>query len=126
MGKQVKRGTYQVTFKDGVQIIVGNNYKSWLTHAAEYASWAYGIWNAPRGTMTREQLAEHVERVEYADIEFVDDGGLKYATPDAYQEVIDEECKKDGVYRTPYWLLKDEFVSSTADRLKLKKELERL
>lgn len=126
MGRQVKRGTYQVTFKDGAKIIVGNNYKSWLTHAAEYASWRYGIWNAPRGTMTKEQLADHIERVEYTDIEFVDDGGLKYATPKAYQEIIDEQTAKDGKYRTPYSLLKDEFVSSTANRVKLKREIERL
>lgn len=124
MPKQVMRGTYRVTFKDGVQIICGNNYKSWLTHAEEYASWRYGRWG--KGDMTREQIAEHVERVEYAEIPFVDNGGLKYATPDAYQEIIDDETKKDGQYRTPYALLKDEFVSSTADRLKLKRELERL
>jgi len=121
---KAKLGTYQITFKDGVQIIVGNNYKSWSTHATEYASWRYGRWS--KGDMTREQIAEHVERVEYADIPFVDDGGLKYATPTAYQEVIDEETKKDGQYRTSYALLKDEFVSSTADRIKLKKEIERL
>ena len=124
MSKQVKRGTYQVTFKDGNKIICGNNYKSWLTHATEYASWRYGRWS--KGDMSREQIAEHVERVEYADIPFVDDGGLKYATPEAYQEIIDDETKKDGQYRTPYALLKDEFVSSTADRVKLKKELEML
>lgn len=124
MAKNVKRGTYQITFKDGVQIIVGNNYKSWATHASEYASWRYGRWS--KGTMDKDQIAEHVERVEYAEIPFVDDGGLKYATPDAYQEVIDEETKKDGEYRTPYSLLKDEFVSSTADRVKLKKEIRSL
>ncbi len=121
---KVKLGTYQITFRDGVKIIVGNNYKSWSTHATEYASWAYGRWG--KGDMSREQIADHVERVEYADIPFVDDGGLKYATPDAYQEIIDEETKKDGKYRTPYALLKDEFVSSTPDRLKLTKQIRSL
>lgn len=121
---KAKRGTYQITFKDGTKIIVGNNYKSWSTHATEYASWRYGRWS--KGKMTREQIAEHVERVEYADIPFVDDGGLKYATPDAYQEIIDEQTAKDGNYRTPYSLLKDEFVSSTSDRVKLKREIARL
>lgn len=123
MAKKVLRGTYQVTFKDGNKIIVGNNYKSWCTHAAEYASWRYGIWNAPRGTMTKDQLAEHVERVEYSDVPFVDDGGLKYATPKAYEDMIKDLTKKDGQYRTSYHLLKDEFKSSTADRVKLKKEI---
>lgn len=121
---KAKTGTYQVTFKDGKKIIVGNNYKSWLTHATEYASWRFGRWS--KGDMSREQIAEHVERVEYADIPFVDDGGLKYATPQAYQDIIDEQIAKDGKYRTPYSLLKDEFVSSTADRVKLKREIERL
>lgn len=125
MGKQVKRGTYQVTFKDGKKIICGNNYKWWYTHASEYASRKYGRWSTG-GTMDREQLADHVERVEYCEIDFVDDGGLKYASPEAYQEIIDEMTAKDGKYRTPYALLKDEFTSSTADRLKLSKEIRSL
>lgn len=124
MPKNVKRGTYQITFKDGKQIIVGNNYKAWYTHAAEYASWRFGRWG--QGDMTKDQIAEHVERVEYTDIAFVDDGGLKYATPEAYQQIIDEMTRKDGEYRTPYSLLKDEFVSSTADRVRLKKEIRSL
>lgn len=122
MSKQkAKLGTYRVTFKDEVQIIVGNNYKPWYTHAAEYASYRYGRWS--KGTMDKEQLALHVERVEYSEILFVDDGGLKYATPSAYQEIIDEMIAKDGEYRTPYALLKDEFESSTSDRLRLQKEI---
>jgi hypothetical protein len=125
MAKQIKRGTYQVTFKDGVKIICGNNYKWWYTHASEYASRKYGRWSTG-GTMDKEQLADHVERVEYCDIAFVDDGGLKYASPEAYQEIIDEMTAKDGEYRTPYALLKDEFTSNTADRLKLSKEIRSL
>lgn len=76
--------------------------------------------------MDKEQLADHVERVEYCDIEFADDGGLKWASPEAYQKVMDELTAKDGKYRTPYALLKDEFTSSTADRLKLSKEIRSL
>lgn len=122
MPKQIKRGTYRITFKDGKQIIVGNNYKSWLTHATEYASWRFGRWS--KGDMDRDQIAEHVERVEYSETEFVDDGGLKYATPDAYQEVIDEMAAKDQVQYKPYADL--QFTSSTDDRVKLKKEIGRL
>lgn len=119
---KAKTGTYEITFKDGVKIIVGNNYKSWSTHASEYASWAYGRWG--KGTFDRDQIADHIESVGYTDIPFVDDGGLKYATPAAYQEVIDEETKKDGKYRTPYRLL--EFELSTDDRIKLKKVIRSL
>lgn len=124
MGKKVLRGTYQVTFKDGKQIIVGNNYKTWADHAAEYAAWRYGRWG--KGSMDRQQIADHVLSVEYANIPFVDDGGLKYATPEAYQEIIKEQIAKDGRYRTPYTLLKDEFVNSPTDKAKLKKEIKRL
>lgn len=119
MGKNVKRGTYEITFKDGKKIIVGNNYKSWATHASEYAKWLYGRWG--KGDMDKDQIDDHVESVGYTDTLFVDDGGLKYATPDAYQEIIDDMTKEDGKYRTPYASL--EFELSTADRVKLKKEI---
>jgi len=121
---KAKLGTYQVTFADGVKIIVGNNYKSWSTHAKEYASWLYGRWG--KGDMDKNQIADHVKSVEYTDVPFVDDGGLKYATPDAYQEIIDEMTQKDSQYRTPYALLKDEFVASAADLAKLRKEIRSL
>jgi len=121
---KAKLGTYQVTFQDDVKIIVGNNYKSWLTHATEYASWRFGRWG--KGTMSREEIADHVKSVEYSDVAFVDDGGLKYASPEAYQEVIDDETKKDGKYRTSYALLKDEFVASPQLLAQLRKELRRL
>ena len=116
---KAKLGAYEVTFKDGVKIIVGNNYKTWSMHASEYAKWRYGRWG--KGGMDKDQIADHIESVGYTDIPFVDDGGLKYATPDAYQEIIDEMTEKDGQYRTPYKLL--EFELSTADRIKLKKEI---
>lgn len=123
MSKKVKRGTYRVTFKDGVQIICGNNYKWWCTHAAEYASRRYGRWSTG-GTMDKQQLSDHVERVEYSDTQFVDDGGLKYASPSAYKDIIADMSKKHDVTYAPYSQL--EFESSTADRLKLRKEIEKL
>lgn len=121
---KAKLGTYQVTFQNDVKIIVGNNYKSWLTHATEYASWRFGRWG--KGTMSREEIADHVKSVEYTDVPFVDDGGLKYASPEAYQEIIDEACKADGHYRTSYHLLKDEMVASPQLLGQLRKELRRL
>ena len=121
---KAKLGTYQVTFQDDVKIIVGNNYKSWLTHATEYASWRFGRWG--KGTMSREEIADHVKSVEYCDVPFVDDGGLKYASPDAYQQIILEETAKDSEYRTPYALLKDEMVASPQLLAQLRKELRRL
>ena len=121
---KAKLGTYRITFADGIEIICGNNYKSWSTHATEYASWRSGRWGD--GDMTREQIADHVKSVEYSDVPFVDDGGLKYATPFAYQEIIDDETKKDGKYRTPYALLKDEFVASSQLLAQLRKELRSL
>lgn len=124
MPKKVMRGTYRITFADDVQIIVGNNYKAWYVHAYEYASWAYGRWG--NGTFDKNQIADHVKSVEYTDVPFVDDGGLKYATPEAYQEIIDEMTKEDGKYRTPYTLLKDEFVVNSADISKLRREIRSL
>lgn len=124
MVKQVKRGTYQVTFRDGVQIIVGNNYKDWHTHATEYASWRYGRWG--QGDMSREQIADHVVAVAYTEIPFVDNGGLKYAMPEAYQNIIETETGLDGEYRTPYAMLKEELIISAADLAKLRKEIRNL
>lgn len=124
MTKQIERGTYRVTFKDTMQIIVGNNYKSWITHASEFASWRYGKWG--KGKMTKEQIAEYVDSVEYTEIEFVDNGCLKYAAPNAYEYIINSETRKDGKYRTPYNLLKDEFIYSLDDKLKLKRVIRSL
>ena len=74
-----KLGTYLVTFTDGTQIVCGNNYKSWCTHAAEYALYKFRD-DAPHVNL--------LQSVEFGNTPFIDDGGLKYATPKAYQEVI--------------------------------------
>ena len=114
-----KRGTYLVTFQDGVQIIVGNNYKHWWVHALEYARWRFGQFG--KGTMNRHQVAGHVSSVQFSDVPFVDDGGLKYATPEAYQEIIDELTKKDGKKRMNF---KDiQFYMSNRDLKKLRSEI---
>lgn len=111
--QQALRGTYRVTFIDGNQIIVGNNYKPWYTHAYEWARWKYDP----------VFLDISLDKVEYSDTGFVDDGGLKYATPAAYQEVIDEMSAKDQVQYKPYADI--EFHDSIEMTRKLNKELKK-
>jgi hypothetical protein len=107
-----KHGTYLVSFSDGYTIVCGNNYKSWLTHAAEY-SWSKHQENRPHEFMS--------VTVKFSDTPFTDDGGLKWATPKGYQDVIDEVSAKDGKKRTDF---KDiVFERSEADTKKLEKEL---
>ena len=107
-----KRGTYLIEFSDGQQIVCGNNYKSWDTHAVEYAWYKY---------QDGRPHLELLKSVKFSDTPFVDDGGLKYATPDAYQEVIDDETKADGKKRTAF---KDiVFSFSNADKKKLDEQL---
>lgn len=113
-----KRGTYLVEFSDGQQIVCGNNYKDWLTHATEYAWYRYGYPDT-----SKLPIGDLLVSVKFSDVPFVDDGGLKYATPDAYQEVIEEESAKDGRQRTAF---KDiEFYFSNADKKKLYRNLKR-
>jgi hypothetical protein len=111
-----KRGTYLIEFSDGTKIVCGNNYKPWQTHAVEYAWYKYGYPDT-----SKLPLKDLLVSVKFSDEPFVDDGGLKYATPKAYQEIIDEITAKDGKARTPF---KDiVFSFSNADKKKLDKEL---
>lgn len=107
-----KRGTYLVEFSDGTVIVFGNNYKSWLTHAVEYAWYKYQD-NRPH----KELLVS----VKFSDTPFVDDGGLKYATPKAYDKMIAEMNIEDGKRRLPFGAI--DFYHSNADKKKLDKEL---
>lgn len=106
------RGTYLVEFVDGTQIVCGNNYKTWLTHAREYAMYRFREGN---------EFKPIVNSVKFSDTPFVDDGGLKYATPEAYQEIIDEMTTRDGKQRTAFQDI--EFSFSNADKKKIGKEL---
>lgn len=107
-----KHGTYLVEFSDGTKIVCGNNYKEWWLHAAEYA------WGKYQDNRPHENL---LVSVKFSDTPFVDDGGLKWATPKGYQEVIDKESAKDGKDRLS--LKHIEFYFSNADKKKLDKEL---
>lgn len=103
------RGTYLIEFYNGQQIVCGNNYKTWDTHAYEYARWKFREDYTPLGRI--------VTHVQFSDTPFVDNGGLKYATPEAYQEIIDEMTAKDGKIRVPF---KDiVFYFSNNDKKKL-------
>lgn len=107
-----KRGTYLIEFSDGTIIVCGNNYKSWTTHAVEYAWYKFQD-NRPHHDLLKS--------VKFSDTPFVDDGGLKYATPKAYDEIIVEENQKDGGKRIPFGAI--DFYFSNADKKKLDKEL---
>lgn len=69
--------TYLITMSDGSQIVCGNNYKTWLTHAYEYRR-------------NRRMAGDDVEvaNVKQSFSKFYDDGGLKWATPEAYSEIM--------------------------------------
>lgn len=107
-----KRGTYLIEFSNGDLIVVGNNYKNWWTHAAEYA-WSHFQDDRPH--------SELLTSVKFSDTPFVDDGGLKYAQPKAYDQIIQTMNDSDGKRRIPFGEI--EFYPSNADKKKLHKEL---
>lgn len=107
-----KNGTYLIEFSDGKQIICGNNYKSWFTHAVEYAWYKYQD-NRPHANL--------LTSVKFSDTTFADDGGLKYATPKAYDQIIQTLINADGKKRPPFGAI--DFYFSNADKKKLDKEL---
>lgn len=107
-----KRGTYLIEFSDGTLIVCGNNYKDWYTHATEFA------WSEYQEGRPHNDL---IKSVKFSDTPFVDDGGLKYAMPKAYDQIIEEENSKDGKHRIPFGAI--DFYLSNADKKKLDKEL---
>lgn len=111
-----KRGTYLVEFSDGTIIVCGNNYKSWDTHAAEYAWYKYGY--PDTGKLPLKDL---LVSVKFSDTPFVDDGGLKYATPKAYDEIIVAMNQEDNKKRQPFGVI--DFYYSNTDKKKLDKAL---
>lgn len=106
------RGTYLVELSDGTKIVCGNNYKPWYTHVCEYAFRKYE---------EGRPHAQLLKSVQVSSIQFVDDGGLKWADPKAYDEVIDEMNAKDGGRRIPFKHIA--FHPSDVDYKKLEKEL---
>lgn len=107
-----KRGTYLIEFKDGTKIICGNNYKSWQTHAVEYA-WSKYQENKPHDNL--------ITSVKFSDTQFVDDGGLKWASPFEYNKIIISQSFSTGKKLTLYDNII--FYFSNADKKKLEKEL---
>lgn len=106
------QGTYLIEFVDGTQIVCGNNYKPWDLHAAEYAR---------SKSRNDDKFNPEVVSVKFSDTAFVDDGGLKYASPKAYQEVIDEMTAEDGKSRTNFKDIR--FSFSLIDKKKLDKRM---
>lgn len=116
-----KDGTYLIKFKDGTQVVVGNNYKSWHLHATEFA---YDKYRNREGRTMRADVADKLLQVEFSHSPFIDDGGLKWAGyPDGYQKVRDEVSAKEHQTFTP--LDQVAFAYSPLDTKKLIKELER-
>lgn len=107
-----KTGTYLIEFSDGNKIVCGNNYKSWNAHAVEYAWYKY-----QDGRPHKDLL----KSVKFNDKKFADDGGLKFATPKAYQEIIDKlHIKGSGDH---YNFDDLDFYYSNADKKKLDEDL---
>jgi hypothetical protein len=107
-----KRGTYLIEFKDGTSIVCGNNYKEWFTHAVEYA------WSEYQDNRPHDDL---LVSVKFSDTPFVDDGGLKFATPKAYDQIIESENAKDGKKRIAFGFI--DFYYSNSDKKRLEREL---
>lgn len=116
-----KDGTYLIKFKDGTQIIVGNNYKDWHMHATEFA---YDKYRNREGRTMRADVVDKLLHVEFSHSPFIDNGGLKWAGyPDGYQGVRDEVAAKEHMEFTP--LDQVAFAYSPVDTKRLIKELER-
>lgn len=113
---KTKTGTYRVTFKDGTVLITGNNYKAWWEHMTDFF---YRSYRSKNGNDT-----DVIKSVEYSGVPFIDDGGLKWATPLSYQNVINEEAERQHQTFTPLEDIK--FLPSYPDKVKLKKEYAKL
>lgn len=111
-----KRGTYRVEFIDGTVLITGNNYKAWWEHMTDFF---YRSYRDKNGNDT-----DVIKSVEYSGVPFIDDGGLKWATPLSYQDVISEEGARLHQTFTPLEDIK--FEPSYADKALLKKKYARL
>ena len=114
-----KHGTWVVTFTDGTEIVCGNNYKPWHLHATEYVLRKYG----EQLKYKTVDLVAMVQEVRFSAVPFVDDGGLKWASPEAYQEVIDEEAARQHQTFAPFKDIK--FTNSYYDKRLLKQKIER-
>lgn len=114
-----KFGTWVVTLTDGTEFVCGNNYKPWHLHATEYVLRKYG----EKLKFKTTDLVNMIQEVRFSGVPFVDDGGLKWASPESYQEVIDEEAKRLGQSFTPFNDIK--FTNSYYDKRLLKQKIER-
>jgi len=122
---KAKTGTYLVEFIDGTQFITGNNYKSWWMHSIDFFYRVYrkNNYNTVE-KMARGTMDNLIKSVKYSGVPYVDDGGLKWASLEAYQEVIDEEAAKQHQTFTP---LKDiKFTNSPAYKATLRKKFRSL
>lgn len=111
---KAKTGTYLVEFTDGTSIITGNNYKPWWQHTVECI---FGVYHVK----DRVKAVEFVKSVKYSGVPFVDDGGLKWASPEAYHDAIRKEAARLHQTFTPFKDIK--FETSYADKALLKKKL---
>lgn len=125
MSNKAKLGTYLVEFIDGTTFVTGNNYKPWWQHSIDFFYREYRDKRRTSGkSLTFSTWSDIVKSVKYSGVPYVDDGGLKWASPEAYQEVIDEEAAKRHQTFTP---LKDiVFETSSVDKAKLKREFSKL
>lgn len=121
---KAKTGTYLVEFIDGTQFVTGNNYKAWWEHSLDYFYRVYRDKDRTSGrSLTFSKWEDIVKSVKYSGVPYVDDGGLKWATPELYQEVIDEEAARQHQTFTPFKDIK--FEVPYRDKALLKKKLAR-
>lgn len=91
-----ERGTFLIEFTDGSSYVFGNNYKPWWLHAREYIYYTNGDQPAIKEKGWHyDAVADVVKAVKYSNQPFYDDGGLKYCSLSAYQEIIDDVCSKE-------------------------------
>lgn len=113
-----KHGTYLIEYSDGTSTIHGNNYKPWWQHAVEYI---YSNYKDPEHGWRYSDVANVVKSVKFSDTQFYDDGGLKWATPKGYDEVIMEVSQQEN--RKPIAFVEIDFVESPTDMGVLTKKL---
>ena len=120
MPRQTKRGTYLIEFKNGEQVVLGNNYKPWWQHAVEFIYRNFG--DSERGWRYPD-VANVVKAVKYSNQQFYDDGGLKWCDFGGYQAVIDNVVKGDHL--APVNVADLVFADSPADQKVLTKQLKK-
>lgn len=118
--RETKRGTYLVTYKTGLKIVYGNNYKPWWQHATEFT---YRRFGSKTEGWRYQDIENAITQVSYSNQPFYDVGGLKWCNLTGYQEVVDDVCRREQL--VPVDVNDIVFVPAPQELETLTKELKR-